>query len=279
MFNTSTTGESWNYIDTNFKQAILPSYLNSPATETYENPISTYLQTTPQSNRNPNGGQGNAPAANVPCFPVSPIHDLAVQIKDEEDDLADEGPLCPDNALSTLTDESSPQSQGKAAWAAWGSSKESQRRSGSYKSAKRSSHIKEKERQNPRRKSSSSSAKGQWQLNGRQDVARTDSAECSRTSHNMIEKKYRTKLNDQFSSLLDTLPQDVTGGVINEDGDGDSGGTERKVSKAEVLVRAKTHIETLERANMSLESGNKALEEESQRLKAAWVRLGGQVTR
>lgn len=244
--------------------------------------MSTYPQAIPQSNLNPNWGQGNSQAANVSYFLLSPIHDPPAQIEDEEADLA-EGPVCHDSSLSTLTGESSPQSPGKAAW---GSSKESQQRSGSYKSARRSSHTKEKERPNPRRKSSSSSAKGQprgtkpgpkieyWEKN---DVAGTDNTECSRVSHNMIEKKYRTRLNGQFSTLLDALPPDITGGGINGDGARDSGGTERKVSKSEVLVLAKLHIQTLERAKMSLEEDKKALQEDVQRLKAAWLSMGGQV--
>jgi len=285
VFYTSANGDFWNYIDANFKQVIQPSSLTSPEAKVYENSMSTYPQTIPQSNGNPNWGQGNSQTANISYFPVSPIHDPPAQIEDEEADLA-EGQVYPDSSLSTQTGESS-QSPSKAAW---GSSKESQQRSGSYKLAKRSSRIKEKERQNSRRKSSSSSAKGQWQLRGtktgpkidswdKNDVAGTDSTECSRVSHNMIEKKYRTRLNGQFSTLLDALPPAVTGTEINGDGGHDSGGTERKVTKAEVLVLAKTHIQTLERAKMTLESDKKALQEDVQRLKAAWVNVGGQVKR
>jgi len=282
-FYTRANGDSWNYMDTDFKQTIQPSYLPSPATKTYESQMSTYPQTIPQSNRNPSWGQGNSQAPNVSYFPFSPIHDPQVQLEDEEAGLA-EGQVFHDSSLSTLTDESSPQSPSKAVR---GSAKESQQRSGNYKSAKRSSRIKEKERQNTSRKSSSSSANGQWQLRGTRtgtkidweenDVVVRHSTERLRVSHNMVEKKYRTKLNGQFSTLLDALPPDGTGAEINGDGGSDSGETKRKVSKAEVLALAKTHIQTLERENMSLEGNRKALQEDVQRLKAAWGSMGGQV--
>jgi hypothetical protein len=156
---------------------------------------------------------------------------------------------------------------------------------------KRSSRLEEKERQNQnhnsRRKSSSSStsAKGQqlrstntgpkidvWEKN---DGASTESSKSgSRISHNMVEKQYRTRLNGQFSSLLGVLPMD---GMGEGNGYGGGGGSERKVSKAEVLVLAKRHIQDLEREKMSLEGDKKALQEDVQRLKGAWVGRGGQI--
>ncbi|KUJ21427.1 uncharacterized protein LY89DRAFT_681934 [Mollisia scopiformis] len=84
----------------------------------------------------------------------------------------------------------------------------------------------------------------------------------------MVEKQYRTRLNGQFSTLLSSLPPDVVGNETDSYGRVDSG-AEKKVSKAEVLVLAKKHIENLERTKKSLECDKKALMEDVQRLKGA----------
>ncbi|CAI4211453.1 unnamed protein product [Parascedosporium putredinis] len=77
----------------------------------------------------------------------------------------------------------------------------------------------------------------------------------SRASHNLVEKQYRNRLNAQFESLLNSLPEHVrSGGPGDED---DSEGpmpdtTDRRVSKAEVLEMARRHIKSLERNNSTL---------------------------
>jgi hypothetical protein len=70
----------------------------------------------------------------------------------------------------------------------------------------------------------------------------------------MIEKQYRTRLNGQFSSLLDALPLDVVGTEI--DSYADSSDCKRKVSKGEVLVLARKYIQSLEQAKRRLEGDN-----------------------
>jgi hypothetical protein len=70
---------------------------------------------------------------------------------------------------------------------------------------------------------------------------------------------------------------DVVGAEVRGVGNGDSGGAEKKVSKAEVLVLAKQHIETLERSRRKLEEDKRALLVDVQRLKGAWVSMGGEV--
>lgn len=109
----------------------------------------------------------------------------------------------------------------------------------------------------------------------RTDAGSTESTKGARTSHNLVEKQYRTRLNSHFSTLLGVLPQDVVGAEIDGYGGGDTSGPERKVSKAEVLVLAKSHIETLEQTKQRLEGDKEALLEDVQRLKGAWVRMGG----
>ncbi|KAH8679711.1 hypothetical protein BGZ60DRAFT_400501 [Tricladium varicosporioides] len=95
-----------------------------------------------------------------------------------------------------------------------------------------------------------------------------------RTSHNIVEKRYRTRLNGQFSMLLEVLPPDWVSAEVGGYRRDGSGGAE-KVSKAEVLMLAKRHIETLEREKRGLEDENRALMEDMRALKGAWVGMGG----
>lgn len=185
-FYTSSISGSWNYIDANGKQTIQPNS-TSPESKAYEDSTFTYAQTTPESSRNPNWCQGNFQAANVSSFPVSPIQNPLARIEYLETDSAAE-PVYPDSSFSTLSEESHPQSPGKAAWAAWETSKVSQQHSGSYISSKHSSLINEKERQNPRRRSSSSSSQGQWQLRGARTGPKIDFLKKKRPR---IHKKHR----------------------------------------------------------------------------------------
>jgi hypothetical protein len=84
----------------------------------------------------------------------------------------------------------------------------------------------------------------------------------ARHSHNLVEKQYRNRLNQQFESLLAVLPpadsgnrcfpgssgsksrpRDAKGSVVGVEGAGD----DRRLSKAEVLDMARQRIVTLER--------------------------------
>lgn len=79
----------------------------------------------------------------------------------------------------------------------------------------------------------------------------------SRVAHNIVEKQYRTRLNDHFTSLLDSIPVALIGSTINSARRPD--GSERKVSKSEVLILAKRRIELLEKAVEETEHENKRL--------------------
>lgn len=96
----------------------------------------------------------------------------------------------------------------------------------------------------------------------------SDTAEERRTraSHNLVEKQYRNRLNAQFESLLVVLPDPDA--IKDEDVTSDTGFPpnktsgaptdpeqqpgDKKVSKAEVLERARAHIESLERQSEAL---------------------------
>ncbi|KAL1865289.1 hypothetical protein VTK73DRAFT_5402 [Phialemonium thermophilum] len=96
----------------------------------------------------------------------------------------------------------------------------------------------------------------------------------SRASHNQVEKQYRNRLNAQFDTLLQALPDTVrsplfppgsAASVVDGEGDGDdneagaagsSSGAwtgQRRVSKAEVLDMAVVHIKNLESERDALE--------------------------
>ncbi|KAK4640846.1 hypothetical protein QC761_607160 [Podospora bellae-mahoneyi] len=90
----------------------------------------------------------------------------------------------------------------------------------------------------------------------------------ARTRHNMVEQKYRHRLNTHFDKLLEVLPSGVgVGGMMMGDGyqntyqttylGGDGGAPslerERKVSKAEVLDRARLYIQRLESEHVRLQ--------------------------
>lgn len=111
------------------------------------------------------------------------------------------------------------------------------------------------------------------------DVAGADERRA-RYSHNLVEKQYRNRLNQQFESLLAVLPMDgaslgpIAGGSKNKarvvDGRGGTAkgavaggeGDDRRLSKAEVLDMARQRIVSLERENDRLKSGNDRLKSE-----------------
>ncbi|KAH8912659.1 hypothetical protein BR93DRAFT_91852 [Coniochaeta sp. PMI_546] len=87
----------------------------------------------------------------------------------------------------------------------------------------------------------------------------------ARHSHNLVEKQYRNRLNQQFESLLAVLPADGSRGFPGSgaakakprDAKGSVAGIEsddRRLSKAEVLDMARQRIVTLERECDRLQS-------------------------
>ena len=97
----------------------------------------------------------------------------------------------------------------------------------------------------------------------RDDLALTSDERRARQSHNLVEKQYRSRLNQQFESLLAVLPPADSGNRSfscggskaqprrNSKGSAAAGSTaaddDRKLSKAEVLDMARQRIITLER--------------------------------
>lgn len=93
----------------------------------------------------------------------------------------------------------------------------------------------------------------------------------TRASHNLVEKQYRNRLNAQFESLLQSLPEQVRNGGDGEDSEGhaptDLG--DKRVSKGEVLEMARKHIQSLERERDQLEREKNDLLGNLRRLKGS----------
>lgn len=94
----------------------------------------------------------------------------------------------------------------------------------------------------------------------------------TRSSHNLVEKQYRNRLNAQFESLMNALPeslrlQGASLGVMGDGGEGMASDTpERKPSKAEVLEMARMHIRSLEQERNSLANERDGLLSDIERL-------------
>ncbi|KAK4150962.1 helix-loop-helix DNA-binding domain-containing protein [Chaetomidium leptoderma] len=121
-----------------------------------------------------------------------------------------------------------------------------------------------------------------------------------KTAHNMIEKRYRTNLNDKITQLRDAVPslrlaatqrrsssgvdlleEDIGGGGGGEDGDGGlattgGGGSINgaKLNKATILSKATEYILQLERRNLGLEAENGALRGRMEGLEVLMMRGG-----
>lgn len=91
------------------------------------------------------------------------------------------------------------------------------------------------------------------------------------SKHNLTEKRYRSRLNDQFATLLSALPPNLVSDVDITHTNSEHG--EKKVSKVEVLILAKERIRALEKAAEELQGENRALASETSRLAQALLRF------
>lgn len=272
---TPSNGDSWNIFDDTFRKSIEPSPLTSPTMDTFVNPMINCPQNTSEPTWSSTWSPGiNSEGLASSYLPHSMIYDLsaACESGNENETKTSMYSYQPPSTYE------SPQSPRKAAW---GSPKHTRQSSRSSKpdrhptrSRRRDSSSRAETVSSPTKGHQLRSTKQGHRISYTEPEGRNDSLKGARTSHNMVEKQYRTRLNGQFSNLLSALPPDVTGTEVDGCGGIDSG-AEKRVSKAEVLVLAKKHIENLERTKKSLESDKRALAEDVQRLKGAWVRMGG----
>jgi hypothetical protein len=81
-------------------------------------------------------------------------------------------------------------------------------------------------------------------------------------------------LNRQFEMLLSALPAHL---IAESDGaiGGPDDRREKRISKADVLILAKSHIENLERVQGELEGENRQLAARLKEMEGEWRRRGG----
>ena len=87
--------------------------------------------------------------------------------------------------------------------------------------------------------------------------------------HNLIERKYRSKLNNEYETLLSALPPLLVEGV--NEARRASKQPEKSISKAEVLGLAKEHIQRLELEWRELEIQKKGLSAKVEKMKEVWM--------
>lgn len=90
-------------------------------------------------------------------------------------------------------------------------------------------------------------------------------ASKSKRSHNLTEKKYRTRLNGYFETLLSAIPKPSGTGDTTVSATAEA--PEKKISKGEVLVLAMEYIRTLERDQGELEQQRRTLSSDMEHLK------------
>lgn len=87
--------------------------------------------------------------------------------------------------------------------------------------------------------------------------------------HNLVERKYRSKLNTEYETLLSVLPPELIA-EVNEARKAVKQ-PEKSLSKSEVLELAKEHIQMLEMERKDLENQNKVLGAEIEMLMEVWL--------
>jgi hypothetical protein len=280
---------SYNSFDQSFSGGLQPSPITNRSAEIPGYSSSPYPQIDYLLDWNPNWTQTDIHP--IPSYvALSLVHDPDTQTIRDPNYITDSATYSPTSFLTSSIPEDYPQSAFKpASQATTEPLSRLHLHSRDSKSRQPSSQVKKKKRQSPstKRTSMSGSSKGHQlrstkpghtiNYSGRQADSRTGPTKALKTSHNMVEKQYRTRLNGQFSTLLEALPADLVGTEIKGYGWGNSGGTEKKVSKSDVLVLAKRQIELLERQNSGLEGRNGELVEDIQRLKGEWVGIGAQL--
>ncbi|KAK3322349.1 hypothetical protein B0H66DRAFT_199755 [Apodospora peruviana] len=113
----------------------------------------------------------------------------------------------------------------------------------------------------------------------------------TRNSHNLVEKQYRNRLNAQFESLLNALPdtrRSSTSTGVGGDSDGGSGSAgpgaaaaaaadlgEKRLSKAEVLDMSRRYIQTLESERDKLKQDQEELLGVIDKLQVLYAKGGG----
>ncbi|KAK1758304.1 helix-loop-helix DNA-binding domain-containing protein [Echria macrotheca] len=139
-----------------------------------------------------------------------------------------------------------------------------------------------------KRKSSSSSSEEdeRWPKRTSPSPSPADAQPQKKTAHNMIEKRYRTNLNDKIAQLREAVPSLRSGASRFGNGleDGDEGFMDEdfgglapvpKLNKATILSKATEYIMQLEQRNRSLETENSAIRGRMEGLEMLLMSRGG----
>ncbi|KAH8665069.1 hypothetical protein BGZ60DRAFT_529413 [Tricladium varicosporioides] len=277
-------GSSWNYFDENFKRAATPNEILSPTSVSFSDDATDYHSSTTRSGWNPLWTMQNDHQPPLDYLPSSVNQDRSPiqhpKVKVYEEGNTPQAYTYREASANTTVTVVEPSAKPK-----WGKSKGPRKKQEPKKSGEGSSRSKSSKKDHRRNSSHSSTTSSHHQLRSTKTAQKISYAEPSnstaqplmnsRASHNLVEKQYRNRLNDQFNTLLSSIPADVVGTEINGYGRGD--GPERRVSKAEVLALAKRHIETLEKTKAGLEIEKEQLKVSVRRLKGAWANMGGDI--
>lgn len=125
----------------------------------------------------------------------------------------------------------------------------------------------------PKLRSASSSSK-----NVAHRSSETPKERKERDSHNLVEKKYRSRLNAQYEGLMNSLPPEMQSPTHNAAA-GSSGASsdqaaDKPLSKGEVLERSTAYIQELESNHARLSEENEALTRNMERLCSMFARGG-----
>jgi hypothetical protein len=255
------SGGSWHYFDSHF------------GPESQQNPSAS--NTTVTDDR-----QGDSHAVNVSDIPQSLITAQQPSVARDEDYDSDMAEISSPSNEPTSSPKMSESSHRSALKAAWGGSKIPRQ---SHNPGRHASRSKQKQLSSPRSQNlpSSTSKSISHQLRGikaspKMDVtndAEADALPKFRTAHNMVEKQYRTRLNTQFTHLMEAIPSGVA--AMQFDGHVNNGGRRGRASKGDVLALAKRYIQTLEQDKRRLEGEGIENKTSIGRMRAALVKSGG----
>ncbi|KAK0621296.1 hypothetical protein B0T17DRAFT_533552 [Bombardia bombarda] len=143
----------------------------------------------------------------------------------------------------------------------------------------------------PRAAKSSGSQQKQQHHHHRRGHRQAETADerRARSSHNLVEKQYRNRLNAQFEGLLNALPESVRSPATAVGGGGDSDGGgfrqggqtsdmlagEKRISKGDILDMSRRYIQTLETEREALEREREELLENMERLRVECAKGAG----
>jgi len=297
--NGSSKDDPWTFFDgDSFREDSQLESFTDPAFSTFGATTLGYAPSVPAPTWNSNMIPDEVKESPSSFLPLSAISTSFPTPDEEDDDDEEQGPTPNSTSQTEASSVSSPATTPQSSYKpAWGVSRPRRpnpppsRSSRTSTSTKSSTDQSSDSRRRSTASSTTSSAKSRHLRSTRQGqrisfssatsgkdataAGGDDTSKHSRMSHNLVEKQYRVRLNGQFETLLEAIPKSLVEAEV--EGYGEQGALERRVSKGEVLVLARRYIESLEKKHESLEADKRALMGDVQKLKRAWVKLGGTI--